>query len=482
VTNSTNGGLSRREVIKTTGAIAAASALAGVAVPFVHAAESNTIRLALVGCGGRGTGAAENALSTRLGPTKLVAMADVFPDRLNSSYSHLKSLSIAKQVDVRDDHKFIGFDAYKKAMDCLKPGDVVMLTTPPAFRWVHFTYAIEKGLNVFMEKPVAVDPGSARRMRNLDKEAKKKNLKVGVGLMCRHCVARHQLLERIRDGQIGDIVLLRAYRQAGITAKEFALPKAHAKDPFERTLSDLLYQIRWFHSFLWASGGCYSDFLIHNIDECCWMKGAWPVMAKAAGGRHYSHNAIDQNFDTYSVEYVFPDGAELRLEGRSMPDCNDEFASYAHGTKGSALISTAGHTPARCRIFKDQNVNVYRPHDPRHQLQEPVWRYPTDDEPNPYQVEWDDLMKAIREDKPYNEVERGTMASLVTAMGRMAAHTGQLITLDDMMNKYTHEFAPHVDQLTMESDAPVRLVGGKYPKPTPGKRPRRGMPWQEYYA
>jgi predicted dehydrogenase len=479
VSTTTNGGLSRRALIKTTGSIAAASALAGVAVPFVHAAEDNTIRLALVGCGGRGTGAAEDALSNKIGPAKLVAMADVFPDRLHDSYSQLNGSGVGRHVEVPDDHKFIGFDAYKKAMDCLKPGDVVMLTTPPAFRWVHFTYAIQKGLNVFMEKPVAVDAPAARRMLKLAEEAKKKNLKVGVGLMCRHCLARHELVKRIRDGQIGDIVLLRAYRQAGVTAKEFAPPKARAS-VFERGLSDLMYQIRWFHSFLWASGGCYSDFLIHNIDECCWMKDAWPIMAKAAGGRSIMRNAIDQNFDTYSVEYVFPDGAELRLEGRSMPGCNNEFASYAQGTKGSAIISKSGHTPAGCRIFKDQNVNVYRQDNPRQQKDAPVWRYPSDDEPNPYRVEWDDLMRAIREDKEYNEVPRGTMASLVTAMGRMAAHTGQLITLDYMLHQCQHEFAPEVDKLTLDGPAPLTQRDGKYPRPTPGRK--RGGAWQEYYA
>src|SRR6185312_4667419 len=203
----------RRELLKTTGKIAAAGAVANLVLPRMYAGESNTVSLALVGCGGRGTGAAENALSTTNGPTKLVAMADVFPKKLAKSHGELKAnAKLEAQVDVPDDRRFIGFDGYKKAMDCLKPGDVVMLTTPPAFRWVHFAYAISKGLNVFMEKPVTVDGPTTRKMLDLATESVKRNLKVGVGLMCRHCKARGELFDRIQSGEIGDIILMRAYR------------------------------------------------------------------------------------------------------------------------------------------------------------------------------------------------------------------------------------------------------------------------------
>src|SRR5271169_2440414 len=167
---------SRREFLQNTCRIAAATAVAAMAVPKVHAAEDNTIRVALVGCGGRGTGAAGDALSTKQGPIKLVAMADVFEDRLDDSYENLKK-SHGSQVDVPKDRQFIGFDGYQKAMDCLKPSDVVILTTPPAFRWVQFTYAIQKGINTFMEKPVTVDGPTTRKMLALGEEAKKKNLK-----------------------------------------------------------------------------------------------------------------------------------------------------------------------------------------------------------------------------------------------------------------------------------------------------------------
>jgi predicted dehydrogenase len=445
----TTGG-SRRDFLRTTGQVTAASALAGVAVPAVHAAESHTIQVALVGCGGRGTGAAANALTTRPGPIKLVAMADVFPDRLAHSLDRIKD-EYCDQVDVADDRKFIGFDAYQRAMDCLKEGDVVILATPPAFRWVHFAYAIQKGLHTFMEKPVTVDGPSTRKMLALAEEAKKKDLKVGVGLMCRHCEAREELFHRIQDGQIGEIVLLRAYRQHGPIGSALTEPKPDG-------ISELLYQIQRFHGFLWASGGCYSDFLIHNIDECCWMKDAWPIKAQGAGARCYRGHCIDQNFDTYSVEYTFGDGAKLFLEGRNIPDCHQEFASYAHGTKGTAVISTSSHTPARCRIYRGQGFA-------RKDL---VWAFPQP-EANPYQLEWDHLIDAIRKNKLYNEVPRGAAASLVTSMGRMASHTGQIISFDDMLT-CTHEFAPDVDKLAMDSPAPLQVDSslGHYPYPQPG--------------
>ena len=447
-------GLSRRELLKNSGRVAAVGALAGMAVPRVHAAENNTIKVALVGCGGRGTGAAVNALSTTSGPIKLVAMADVFEDRLSSSYKAIKG-QFDKQVDVPDDRKFIGFDGYRKAMDSLDKGDVVIMATPPAFRWVHFGYAIDKGLNTFMEKPITVDGPTSRKMFALGEKSEQQNLKVGVGLMCRHCKAREELHDRIKNGEIGDILLLRAYRMAGPTASAFALPKP-------ANMSELLYQIKEFHAFLWASGGAYSDFLIHNIDECCWMKDAWPVEAQASGGRHFRGDYVDQNFDTYSVEYTFADGSKLHLEGRTMIGAHQEFASYAHGSKGSAIISTAGHTPAKCRIYKGQNFK----------RKEIAWQFPQP-EPNPYQLEWDHLIEAIRQDKPFNEVKRGCEASLVTAMGRLAAHSGLVVTRDDMLN-HEHEFAPDVDKLTMDSPAPLQAgSNGKYPIPLPGLNGKR---------
>jgi predicted dehydrogenase len=439
---------SRREFLKQSGRMAAASALAGAVIPRVHAAENNLIQVALIGCGGRGAGAAANALSVKSAPIKLVALADVFENRLQGSYQQLKKEFGAK-VDVPRDRRFLGFDAYQKAMDCLRPGDVAIFASPPAFRWVHFGYAIAKNLHVFMEKPLSVDGPTTRKMLKLAEESVQKNLKVGVGLMIRHCRARQELRRRIQQGQIGDIINFRVYRMHG--------PWVGYLEPKPKDMSELHYQVQRFHGFLWASGGIYSDWNIHQIDECCMMKGAWPIQAQSLGGRHYRGNCVDQNFDNYSTEFTFADGARLFLYGRSLDGCYHEFASFAHGSKGSAVITTALHTPGKCRIYRGQTMA-------KNDL---AWAFPQP-EPSPYQMEWDDLIEAIQQDKPYNEVKRGAEASLVTSMGRMAAHTGRIVTLEQIM-RHDHEFAPDVDKLTMDGPAPLRAgPDGKYPVPQPG--------------
>jgi len=443
---------SRRSFLKSSTVAAAATTLLSGAASGMYAAQDSTIQIALVGCGGRGTGAAGNALSVDNGPIKLIAMADVFEKNLTASHENLnKSHASDGKLDVPEERRFVGFDGYKKAMDCLKPGDVVILTTPPAFRWVHYTYAIEKGLNVFMEKPVTVDGPTTRRMLALNDKAIAKDLKVAVGLMCRHCEARRELFDRIQNGEIGDITMMRAYRMAGPTGTAATGPKPEGA-------SELLYQISRFHGFLWLSGGAVSDFLIHNIDESCWMKNSWPVSCKASGGRHYRGDNVDQNFDTYSMEYTFDDGTKLFVNGRTIPGCYQEFASYAHGTKGLGVISSASHWPSRARIYKghkEDDANL-------------AWQFPQPEKNNPYEDEWKHLIAAIRKDEKYNEVERGCMASIVTSMGRMAAHTGQEMTLEQMMN-CEHEFAPEIEKLTMESMSPLQAdEEGKYPIPLPG--------------
>ena len=446
----------RRNFIKQTGTLAAVSALAGVAVPHVHAADNNTIQVALVGCGGRGGGAIVNALSVKTGPMKLVAMADVFAARLNSTYANIKK-AFPGSVDVPADRQFLGFDAYRHAMDSLKPGDIVILTTPPAFRWVHFTYAIAKGLNVFMEKPLSVDGPVSKRMFKLGEEASAKNLKVGVGLMSRHNRAMQELAKRVHDGELGEIILERGYRMHGPVGFFSSLPVPDGEN-------ELLYQIKRFHSFLWASGGNFSDFYIHIIDQLGWMKNAWPVKAQALGGRHYRQSPegityVDQNFDIYAVEYTYADGTKFFFDGRCMTGCNDIYSSHLQGCNGMAIVSKNSDC--------GQPSSIYRGQLPKSANR--VWESVVPpDEQDPYLNEWTDLTEAIRKDQPYNEVKRGVEASLVTSMGRMAAHTGQEITYEDMLN-CKHEFAPGLDKLTADSPAPLQAdKNGKYPVPQPG--------------
>jgi predicted dehydrogenase len=448
---------SRRHLLRTATQVAATATLTAAVMPQVHAASDDTIQVALVGCGGRGSGAAINALSTsKQGPIKLVAMADAYEHRLKPSYNSLKRQR-GEQVDVPVERQFIGFDAYKLAMDCLKPGDVAIFATPLAFRWVHFQYAISKGINVFMEKPLTADGPTSKRMLDLGKQSVAKNLKVGVGLMSRHAKPLQELYKRIRDGEIGDIITMRGYRMHGLVGSFASPPK-----PKDKT--ELDYQVQRFHSLLWAGGGCFSDFYIHIIDHLCWMKDAWPVKAIGVGGRHYQRAGnipfVDQNFDSYGIEYTFADGAKMFFDGRTMTGAQSIYASYVHGSKGLAIASNSGDCGAPSSIYTGQTAVK----DKR------TWV--STDNSNPYQNEWEALIDAIRNDKPHNEVKRGVEGSLVTSMGRMAAHTGQEITFDALLNS-DHEFAPGIDKLTKDSPAPVMPdSNGQYPQPQPGLKKR----------
>ena len=443
----------RREFLHTTAAAAAASLVMRSA--HGESPGGSTIRLALVGCGGRGSGAVADAINaaTQLGlPIKLVAMADVFEGRLSTSRTALEAKFEAtpEVLDVPPERQFVGFDAYRNAIDALRPGDVVLLTTPLAFHALHFAYAVEKGVNVFMEKPVVADGPSARRMLDLSAQADAKNLKCAVGLMVRHCRARQELKKRLDDGAIGPIVALRAYRMHGPIASAFSLPKPPDK-------SETMWQIERFHSFLWASGGLFSDFYIHQIDETSWMKNAWPVKAHAVGGRHFRGDYVDQNFDSYAVEYTYPDGAKLFFNGRTMAGCKTSFTSIAHGGSGSAYISKSGHSPGRCQIFSGQSQTSA----------DRVWKYQPREE-SPYVLEWKDLLTAITNNESYNEIPRGVAASMTTSMGRMAAHTGREVTYEQMLG-CDHEFAPNIASLTPDGPAPlVADAEGRYPQPQPG--------------
>src|ERR1051325_862123 len=276
--------------------------------------------------------------------------------------------------------------------------------------------------------------------------------------MSRHHRPMEELAKRIHGGGVGDLILLRGYRMHGPVAACFSTKWAGKP-------SEMPWQIRNFHSFLWASGGLFNDFYIHHIDHLCWMKkDSWPVKAQALGGRHYKTSPegepyVDQNFDSYSVEYTFADGTKMYMDGRCMNGCNDIYSSYAHGTKGSAIVAKHGDFGPPSMTFK--NHNQQRPNM--------LWTsksIPGQDDP--YVNEWNDLLGAIRANKPYNEVERGVNVSLISSMGRMAAHTGQEISYEDMLNS-DHEFAPGVDKLTMDSPAPLLAkADGKYPAPMPG--------------
>jgi predicted dehydrogenase len=345
---------SRREFLACSAKVVGASALAGVALPWVHAAEDHTIHLALIGCGGRGTGAVANAFDASSEPIKVVAMADLFEPKLKGSHQALAA-RYGERVDVPPERRFLGFDAYQKAIHCLRPGDVAILGTHAAFRATHLEYAVENGVNVFMEKSFAPDPAGMKRILQLGEAAEKKNLKIGTGLMCRHSSARQALIQKIRDGAMGDIQLIRACR----------MDPGARMGPWKGGDNELHWQIRNPYFFLWVSTGRFIDYMIHQIDECCWIKDAWPVSAHGVGGRAPDSTDCSQNLEAYSIEYTFADGTKALVNGRFMPKCHDDFATFVHGSKCAAQFSGNVHAPT-VQIYKDQrtaSANVaWRPH------------------------------------------------------------------------------------------------------------------------
>jgi len=436
----------RRQFLAQSGKALAGSALAGVAASRIYAGESNTIRLALVGCGGRGSGAVGNALSSKTGPTKLVAMADVFEDKQKRSHKAL-SEQFGEKVDVPPERRFIGFDAYRKAVDCLRPGDVMIQATHSAFRPTHINYAVEKGVNVFMEKSFAPDPGGTREILRLGEIADKRNLKIACGLMCRHSASRQALIRKIRDGAMGDIQLIRAYR----------MDPGARMGPFKGGQSELMWQIRRPYFFLWVSSAWFIEMMIHQVDECCWIKDSWPVTAEGLGGREPNSKDCSQNLHTYAIEYTFPDGTKALVNSRSMSNCHNDFATFVHGTKCAAQFSGNVHAPT-VHIYKDQ----------RSDKSNIGWR-PERERVSPYQVEWDRLLSAIRHDRPHSEARRAAYTNLASIMGRAAIHSGQIITWDQMLAS-DYKFYPNAGDLDYDSAAPVKAdASGCYPVPIPGK-------------
>jgi myo-inositol 2-dehydrogenase / D-chiro-inositol 1-dehydrogenase len=435
---------SRREFLNHSGKLVAGAALAGALPVAGHTAESNTIQVALVGCGGRGTGAAANALATA-GPVKLVAMADAFAHRIESSLENL-SRTFTARVDVPPERRFTGLDGFKQAIQLLGKTDVVLLATPPAFRPIHFEHAVRTGVNVFMEKSFAVDAPGVRRLSQAGKVAREKNLKVAGGLMWRHDPARQQCIERIHDGAIGDLTMLRTYRMHGAVGYR-------PKQPDE---TELAYQLANYNNFTWLNGSFFVDWLIHNLDICCWAKDALPVSAQGMGGR-CARLEPDQLFDLYMVEYAFADGTRLFAQGRHVNKCYDIFSDFAHGTNGSAVLME-NLARANSRLYKNHVMT----------RENEIWRY-SGSPGDPYQLEMDRLFEAIRKDKPYNETELCAKATLLAILGRMACESGQLVTWDEALGS-SLELAPGLDNLTWNSSPPVEPdAGGRYPMAVPGQ-------------
>jgi myo-inositol 2-dehydrogenase / D-chiro-inositol 1-dehydrogenase len=424
--------VNRRSFLQTTSAAAASALVAGLSIErAAHAQGSDELKIALIGCGGRGSGAADQALSTE-GKTKLVAMADAFRDRLDGSLENLKRQH-ADKIDVTEENKFVGFDAYKHAIE---KADVVILATPPGFRPIHFEEAVRQGKHIFMEKPVATDAAGVRKVLVAAEEAKKKNLKVGVGLQRRHQRGYLDTLKRVHDGQIGDVMALRVYwNDQGVWVKQ--------RQPGE---TEMQYQMRNWYYFVWLCGDHIVEQHIHNLDVANWIKNAHPVRAHGMGGRQVrTGKEYGEIFDHHAVEFEYADGARCFSQARHIRGCVSDVSEHAYGTKGTVDLQDR-------RIYKISGPNAWS-QDPR-------------GEKNPYQQEHDDLFDAIRNNKPYNEAVRGAESTMTAIMGRMATYSGVMVNWEEALNS---EISVMPKEFAWDAMPPtVPDERGFYPIPMPG--------------
>ncbi len=440
--------LNRRRFLQSTGTVAAGAAVLSSKLPAVHAAEDNTIRLALLGCGGRGNGAVGNALKIDdQGPICLYALADVHDGSVERSFNTL-SRQFEDKVDVPDERKFVGFQAYKAAIDQLRPGDIAMCTTRSYIRPLHVEYAVSKGINVFMEKPFASDPGGLHRMLRAGEEAEEKGLKIAAGLQCRHSPARAALIDQIHEGAIGELQYVRANRLTG---------RRWMGDQGDRA-NDIMQQLQFGRTHLfWVGSGHMVDNLIHQIDECCWLMDAWPVTCHGMGGREVGSTDRGQNVDTYAMEFTFPDGRKAFCGFRRAEDGHREFATWVHGSKKAGQFSGNVHR-ATVHIFKDQRI-----------ANDNIEWSPTPDAHNPWDYQWIDFIDAIRNDKPFNQARRAVYADYASLMGRAAAHDNRIVTWDEVVES-DFQFCDYLDELDYDSPVPVQAGdSGYFPSPIAGE-------------
>jgi myo-inositol 2-dehydrogenase/D-chiro-inositol 1-dehydrogenase len=398
-------GSSRREFLGKVAGVASLSASASVldsVARMAHGATyEETLRVAVVGCGGRGTGAAVNCFSVP-SPVKIVALADVFEEQVRGAKAQLEARDKSK-TDLPPERLFWGLDSYKHAIDC--DVDLVIIATPPGVRPEQYRYAIEKGRHVFMEKPLCTDVWGYRELVEVNRLADSKGLKVGVGLQRRHEPRYQETIKRIQDGAIGKILFLRCYWNMGnIWTK--------SRQPGD---TELAYQLRNWQYFYYFGGDNITEQHIHNIDVCNWVMDAHPVEANGMGGRQGRDRFPDMGmiYDHHAVEFTYANGVKMFSQCRQMPDCWNIVAEYVHGTEGSADCSG--------RIWGKNE-----------------WQY-RGPNPNAYDQEIIDLVAAIREDKPYNEGWFGATSSMTSVLGRIATYSGQVVRWEEAVAKAPRE-------------------------------------------
>jgi predicted dehydrogenase len=405
----------------------AASALAAATAPHAFAGGDDVIKIGLIGCGERGTGAAVNALSADKN-VKLVAMGDAFEDRLEGSLKTLLGKkAVADRVDVKSDMKFVGFNAYK---DVMAHVDVVLLTTPPQFRPMHLKAAIEAGKHVFAEKPCAVDAPGVRSVLETCEAAKKKNLAVVSGLCLRYDTSFRECVKRIHAGQIGEVVTLFANDYRGGRWAKIRLPE----------WTDMTYQMRNWYNFTWLSGDFNVEQHVHFLDVCAWvMKDKYPVRTMGMGGRGVLASKEYGNiYDHFSVVYEYENGVRLVSNCRQQPQTKGDMSAHALGSKGRSLLSE-----------KDGGMWIKG---------EKEWAF---EGPNNqlYQAEHEELFASIRAGKPINNGEYMAKSTLLAIMGRMAAYTGQQITWDMALKSKEDLTPPKWDWNVTLPDPPIAVPG-----------------------
>jgi predicted dehydrogenase len=438
----TEAAVTRRSFLKSTSTAVAGGALLS-ALPVerfaLGASPGDTIRVALVGCGGRGRGAAAQALKT-VGDVKLVAVADAFKNSLESGLKSVQSelKDRPERLAVTEETKFVGLDAYKQAIAL---ADLVVIATPPGFRPIHFEEAVRQGKHVFMEKPVAVDAPGVRKVLAAAAEAKKRDLKVGVGLQRRHQAGYIETVKRLQDKAAGDILAMRVYWNGGPVgpkARRADLEKALGRPPTE-----MEYQIRNWYMFNWVCGDHIVEQHIHNLDVANWVLNGYPIRAWGMGGRAYQKGPDSgEIFDHHAVQYEYANGVRVFSECRQIPGCWNSVSEHVHGTKGASNVG--GYT------ITGENA----------------WKYRGGGK-DPYQQEHDDLFDAIRHDKPFNEAEYGALSSMTAILGRMCTNSGKEISWEEAMKS-------NLDLMPAEFtwDAKPKVLpdeNGIYPYAIPGK-------------
>lgn len=431
--------LTRRDFIKSSSLVAGAGLVGTLAVPrSVFAQGDTTLKVALIGCGGRGSGAALEALSNEACPAKLVAMADAFQHRLDSSLESLQK-QLGDKVDVPPERQFIGLEGYKKAIAL---ADVVILTTPPGFRPVTFEEAIAQGKHVFMEKPVATDAPGVRRVLAAAQAAKEKNLKVLVGFQRRSDPGYIETVKRIHDGAIGDVSAAHVYWNSGVLwcRTRADLAKTLGRDPTE-----MEYQVNNWYYFTWLCGDNIVEQHIHNVDVINWIKGGYPVRAQGMGGCQVRTGPeYGQNFDHHAVEYEYEDGTRMFSYCRHMASCWNQVGENVIGTNGKSQ-------PNRQTILGENR-----------------WRHRGRSERASTQIEHDILFDAIVNDKEITNstAENGARSTMTAILGRMACYSGQELTWEAALNGQQNLFP---QELAWNAPPPVLPdANGYYPRAMPG--------------